>query len=381
MRDVVIVEAVRTPFGKKNGSLKDVRPDDLLAHVLADLVSRAGVDAAAVEDVIVGCVTQIEEQGWNVARLASLIAGFPVTVPATSVNRMCGSGQQSAHFGAQAILAGDMDIVVAAGVESMSRVKMGSDGKDFSPLLTKRFDLVWQGHSAEMMAAKWGLTRQELDEFSFESHQRALNAIRSGFFRKAVLPVSVTADGGESRMFDTDEGPRADTSLARLAELQPAFKEDGVVTAGNSSQISDGAAALLLMSSGKAQELGLRARARIVARTVVGSDPVLMLDGVIPATAKALSRAGLSVRDIDAFEINEAFASVVLAWAKEIGPDMRRVNPNGGAIALGHPLGATGCRLMGALVNELERTGGRFGLQTMCIGHGMATATIIERLD
>ncbi|HEY9867686.1 MAG TPA: thiolase family protein, partial [Candidatus Obscuribacterales bacterium] len=377
MTDVVIVESVRTPFGKKNGSLKDVRPDDLLALVLADLIRRAGVDAAAVEDVIVGCVTQIEEQGWNVARLASLIAGLPVTVPATSVNRMCGSGQQSAHFGAQAILAGDMDIVVAAGVESMSRVKMGSDGKDFSPLLTKRFELVWQGHSAEMMAAKWGLTRQELDEFSFESHQRALNAMRSGFFRKEVLPVAVTTDGGESRMFDTDEGPRADTSLARLAELQPAFKQDGVVTAGNSSQISDGAAALLLMSSSKAQELGLRPRARLVARTVVGSDPVLMLDGVIPATRKALSRAGLSVRDIDVFEINEAFASVVLAWAKEIGPDMGRVNPNGGAIALGHPLGATGCRLMGTLVNELERTGGRFGLQTMCIGHGMATATII----
>ncbi len=381
MREVVIVDAVRTPFGRRSGSLKDVRPDDLLAVVLEELIRRNSVDGAEVEDVIVGCVTQIEEQGWNVARLASLSAGLPVEVPATTVNRMCGSGQQGAHFGAQAILAGDMDVVVAAGVESMSRVKMGSDGKDFSPQLEKKYDLVWQGISAEMMASKWRLSRRQLDEFSLESHHRALNAVRSGLFSKETMPVAVTGDGGETRMFDSDEGPRTDTSIEKLSALAPAFKPDGVITAGNSSQISDGAAALLLMSSTKAKDAGAKPRARMVARTVVGSDPVLMLDGVIPATQKVLARAGLVASDIDVFEINEAFASVVLAWAAEIGPDMTRVNPNGGAIALGHPLGATGCRLMGALVNELERRDARWGLQTMCIGHGMATATVIERLD
>src|SRR5262249_51551264 len=284
---------------RKNGSLKDVRPDDLLAGVLQELVRRNPLDGAPVDDVIVGCVTQIEEQGWNVARLASLAAGLPVQVPATTINRMCGSGQQGAHFAAQAILEGDMEIVVAAGVESMSRVKMGSDGKDFSPALTKKYDLVWQGISAEMMASKWKLSRQELDEFSLESHHRALNAIGSGFFRKEIMPVPVTGDGGELKMFEADEGPRADTSLEKLSALVPAFRQDGVITAGNSSQISDGAAALLLMAKEKAEQLGLKPRARMVARAVVGSDPLLMLDGVIPATRKVLERAGLSASDID----------------------------------------------------------------------------------
>ncbi len=379
MGDVVIVEAVRTPLGRKEGALKDVRPDDLAALVLSELVRRAGIDPAIIEDVILGCVTQVGEQGWNIARLATMIAGLPYEVPAATVNRMCGSGQQAIHFGAQAILAGDMEVVVAGGVESMSRVKMGSDGKDFSERLRKRFEPVWQGTSAEMMAEKWGLSRGDLDAFSLESHHRALKAISDQRFATEIVPVDISTNGAVA-LFTVDEGPRPDTSMEKLAGLKTVFKEDGVVTAGNSSQISDGASAMLLTSSAQAEKLGLKARARIVSRVVVGSDPVLMLDGVIPATRKALARAGLAVKDVDVFEINEAFASVVLAWAKEIGPDMSKVNPNGGAVALGHPLGASGCRLMTTLINELERRGGRYGLQTMCIGHGMATATVIERI-
>lgn len=379
MNEVVIVEAVRTPLGKRDGSLKDVRPDDLAAAVLKEVTGRAGIDCALVDDVVVGCVTQVEEQGWNIGRLAALIAGFPVEVPATTVNRMCGSGQQSIHFASQAILSGDMDVVIAAGVESMSRVKMGSDGKDFSRRLTDRFNLVWQGTSAEMIARKWNLSRMQLDEYSLESHKRALSAGSLGCFEREIVPVSVDGNGGP--VLRKDETPRSDTSLERLAQLKTAFMEDGVVTAGNSSQISDGASAVLLMSKARATELGLRPRARIVSRVVVGSDPILMLDGVIPATRKALARAGLRTDQIDVFEINEAFASMVLAWAKELEPDMSKVNPNGGAIALGHPLGASGCRLMTTLLHELERRDARFGLQTMCIGHGMATATVIERIN
>jgi len=379
MRDVVVVEAVRTPLGKRDGGLKGTRPDDLAALTLEELVRRAGIGSEVVEDVVLGAVTQVDEQGWNIARLATLIAGFPVTVPATTVNRMCGSGQQSIHFAAQAISAGDMDVAIAGGVESMSRVKMGSDGKDFSPRLTERFDLVWQGASAEMMAAKWDLSRGELDEFSLGSHQKALRAIQEDRFARESFSVPVSTNGS-TLMFCTDEGPRPDTSLEKLAQLKPAFKQDGVITAGNSSQISDGAAAVLLMSSDKARELGLRARARILSRVVVGSDPILMLDGVVPATIKALDKARLSVSDIDVFEVNEAFASVVLAWSREIKPHMEKVNPNGGAIALGHPLGASGSRLMATMLHELERRQGRYGLQTMCIAHGMATATVIERL-
>lgn len=378
MTEVVVVDGVRTALGRREGALKDVRPDELAAVVLKELAKRNAIDPATVEDVILGCVTQVEEQGWNIARLATLLADFPFTVPATSINRMCGSGQQAVHFASQAILSGDMDVVIAGGVESMSRVKMGSDGKDFSPLLLEKYKLVWQGTSAEMMAEKWKLSRKELDEFSLNSHHKALEAVKQNKFSPEVVPLKAGTNGAP--MFAVDEGPRADTSLEKLAGLKTVFKEDGVVTAGNSSQISDGAAAMLLASSTKAKQLGLKPRARIVARTVVGSDPILMLDGVIPATRKVLSRAGLTIKDIDLFEINEAFASVVLAWSKELGIDMNRVNPNGGAIALGHPLGASGARIMTSLLNELERRDARYGLQTMCIGHGMATATVIERL-
>lgn len=379
MPDVVVVEAVRTPLGKRDGSFKDIRPDELAACALRELFNRTPVDRALVEDVIVGCVTQVGEQGWNVARLAGLMADLPPEVPATTINRMCGSGQQSVHFACQAILAGDMDVVVAGGVESMSRVKMGSDGKDFSPQLLERYDLVWQGTSAEMMAEKWNLSRQQLDEYSLESHTRALAAIAQRRFERETIQVEAGGNG-ERCVVNQDEGPRADTSLEKLAGLKTVFKEDGVITAGNSSQISDGAACALLMSGSKAKELGLKPRARIVSRVVVGSDPVLMLDGVIPATRKALRRAGLTVADIDVWEINEAFASVVLAWSNEIRPEMTKVNPNGGAIALGHPLGASGTRMLTSMIHELERIDGQYGLQTMCIGHGMATATVVERL-
>lgn len=381
MKDVVIVEAVRTPFGKRDGSLKEVRADDMAALVLNEVTRRANIACELVDDVVLGCVTQIEEQGWNIARLATLNAGFPVTVPATTVNRMCGSGQQSVHFACQSILSGDTDVVIAAGVESMSRVKMGSDGKDFSPRLLEKFNLVWQGTSAELITSKWQLSRQELDEYALASHQKALNAIKAGYFQKELVPVAITNDDGTETIFNQDECPRADTSLEKLAALKPAFKENGLVTAGNSSQISDGASAVLLMSQERAQKLGFKGRAKIKARVVVGSDPITMLDGVIPATQKALKKANLSIEDIDVFEINEAFAAVVLAWAKELRVDLKKVNPNGGAIALGHPLGASGCRLLATLVSELERKDSRYGLQTMCIGHGMATATIIELVN
>lgn len=379
MRDVVIVEAVRSAIGKRSGSLAGMRPDELLGRVLSELMRRSGVDPRLVEDIIVGCVTQVGEQGWNIGRLAGLVAGLPVTVPATSVNRMCGSGQQAVHFASQGIAAGDLELAIAAGVESMSRVKMGSDGSGFSDALLKRFDLIWQGQSAEMLSKRYNLSRTDLDEFSLGSHQKALAAIEAGAFRDEIVPVDVTTNC-QPVYFSQDEGPRADTSLAALGSLKTAFAADGVITAGNSSQISDGASAVLLASADKARELGLKARARIVARTVVGSDPIIMLDGVIPATQKVLERAGLCAKDIDCFEINEAFACVPLAWAKEIKPDMERVNPCGGAIALGHPLGASGARLMGTMLGQLERQDGQFGLQVMCIGHGMSTATIIERL-
>lgn len=380
MREVVIVEALRTPIGRREGSLSRTRPDEVAALAIEALLKRSQVDPSVIEDVVMGCVTQVGEQGWNIARLAALIAGLPVEVPAVTVNRMCGSGQQAIHFASQAILAGDIDSAIAGGVESMSRVKMGSDGKDFSKKLEARFDLVWQGTSAEMMAKKWGLTRNDLDRFSMESHKKALQAISDGRFEREIAPVEIGVNGSASR-FHKDEGPRADTSIEKLNSLKPAFDEKGVVTAGNSSQISDGASVVLLMAHDKAKELGLKPRARILSRVVTGSDPVLMLDGVIPATRKALQKANLQVADIDAFEINEAFACVPLAWSNELKPDMAKVNVNGGAIALGHPLGASGARLMTTLLHELERTNKQFGLQTMCIGHGMATATVIELLN
>jgi len=376
VRDVVIVETVRTPIGRRNGALSAIRADDLLAAVLREVVRRAGIEPALVEDVIAGCVTQTGEQGANVARTGTLLAGFPVEVAATSVNRQCGSSHQAIHFAAQAIASGDEDVVIAAGVESMSRVPLGSDYGEWNPRLMERYQLVHQGVAAEMLVKRYGLTREECDGYSLESHRRAAAATDEGRFRREILALA--GNGGTT--VAVDEGIRRDTSLEKLAALQTAFQPDGVVTAGNSSQISDGAAALLLMSAERANALRLRPRARIMARTVVGSDPVIMFTGVAPAARKVLDRSNLRISDIDVVEISEAFAPVVLAWASEVEPDMARVNPNGGAIALGHPVGASGARLMTTLLHELERRGGRYGLQVVCIGWGMATATVVERL-
>jgi len=384
MREVVIVEGVRTPVGRKNGVLKDIRPDELAALTLRELVKRTGIDPALVEDVILGCVTQSGEQAGDIARVAALTAGFPIEVPGITIDRQCGSSQQAVHFAAQAILAGDMDVVIAGGVESMSRVPMGSNynGADpFSPALRDKFEMIHQGLSAERIAEKYGFSREQVDQFSLESHQKALHAQENGYFEREIIPIEVSLPDGISAVVKEDSGPRKGTSLEALAGLKTSFKEDGVIHAGNSSQISDGAAALLLMSLDKADDLGLKPRFRIHTRTVVGSDPTLMLTGPIPATEKALEKAGLSIDEIDVFEVNEAFAPVALAWLRETGADPKKLNPNGGAIALGHPLGGSGARLMVTMMHELERTGGRYGLQTMCEGHGMANATIIERLD
>jgi acetyl-CoA acyltransferase len=379
MREVVIVEAVRSPVGKREGKLSTILPVHLAARILQALVACAGIDAALVQDVIFGCVTPLGEQGANIARLAVLQAGFPVHIPAVTLNRMCGSSQQAIHFAAQEILSGDMDVVIAGGIEIMSRVPLGSDWPTQWPS-DFPYALVHQGMSAEMMAEKWGLSRSELDRFAFESHVKAAAATRRGDFSREIVPIDVTLPNGTTETLTVDEGIRFEPDLVKMGKLQPAFKSDGVITAGNSSQISDGAAALLLMSADKAAQLGCKPRARLVARVVVGSDPVLMLSGPIPATRQALDRAKLRLDDMAAIEINEAFASVVLAWQKEVQPDPARVNPNGGAIALGHPLGATGAILMTKLLHHLERISGHYGLQTMCIGHGMATATIIERM-
>jgi acetyl-CoA acyltransferase len=378
MSEVFIISAVRTPVGvgKPQGALQPLAPVDLTALVLGEVVRRAGVDPGRVEDVIWGCVTPVGDQGANLARLGVLKAGFPFKVPAVTLNRMCGSSQQAVHFAAQAILAGDMDLVIAGGSEMMSHQSLGADYPAEWPAGFP-YELVHQGVSAEMMAQKWGLGRDELDDFAFQSHSRAMAAIQQGYFETQILPVQ-RPDG---RMVSVDEGVRMPPDRERMRLLKPAFKEDGVVTAGNSSQISDGAAALLLASAEAVGRYNLAPMARVVTRCVVGSDPVLMLDGPIPATRLALKRSGLGLDEIDRIEINEAFATVALAWAKELGvTDLERVNPNGGAIAHGHPLGATGAVLMTKLVYELERSGGRYGLQTMCIGHGQATATLLERL-
>ena len=383
MREAVIVAAVRTPVGKRNGSLSGIRAEELAAKPLAEVVKRAGISPGLVEDVIMGCVTQVGEQAFDIARQAALIAGYPIEVPGTTIDRQCGSSQQAVHFAAQAIISGDMDVVVAAGIENMSRVPMGSNmqGVKLSNALTGNYEIINQGLSAGRIAEKWGITRREMDEFSLNSHEKAVAARKKGHFEKEIMPLEVTHSDGTKTMLKEDEGPRANSSIEKLASLAPAFKEDGTITAGNASQISDGAAAILLMSREKAEELGLKPRFRVLARTVVGSDPTLMLTGPIPATEKVLKKAGLTIEDIDVFEVNEAFASVPIAWLKETGADTSKLNPNGGAIALGHPLGASGARLMTTMIHELERTGSRYGLQTMCEGHGMANATIIERLD
>lgn len=383
MREAVIVEAVRTPIGRRKGMLSNIRAEDLAAMVLKEVVKRAGIEAHLVEDVIMGCVSQVGEQGFCVGRVAALIADYPIHVPGVTIDRQCGSSQQAIHFASQAIISGDMDVVVAAGVEHMTRVPMGSNFKDttFSEALTSRYEIINQGLSAERIAEKWGFSRRQLEEFAFESHRRAIQAQQEGRFKREIMPIEVTLPDGGTTVFDQDEGPRSDTSLEKLAALKPAFKEDGVITAGVSSQISDGAAAVLLMSGEMAKELGVKPRFRVIGRSVVGSDPTLMLTGPIPATEKVLAKTGLKLEDIDVFEVNEAFAPVVLAWLADLGADPAKVNPNGGAIALGHPLGASGARLMTTMMHELERTGGRYGLQTMCEGHGMANATIIERID
>jgi acetyl-CoA acyltransferase len=384
MREVVIVEAVRTPMGRRGGVLSGIHPNDLGAKVLNEVVKRAGIESGQVEDVVFGCVDQVGEQGANVARNVLLTADFPYTVPATSVDRQCGSGQQAVHFAANLIAAGVCDITIGGGVESMSRIPLGVNimqgpGAPFQPALMEKYPLTPQGISAEEIAVKWGIDRKEADEFALESQEKAKAARDEGRFDREILPIDVKLEGLDHTV-KTDEGIR-DSSLEKLATLQPSFRPDGIHHAGNSSQITDGSAAVLLMSREKAEELGKKPRARIVGQAVVGSDPVLMLTGPITATPKVLKHAGLEMKDIDLIEINEAFASVVLAWKRECGPDMAKVNVNGGAIALGHPLGATGARLMTTLLHELERTGGRYGMQLMCCGGGLGTATIIERLD
>lgn len=381
MREVVIVEAVRTPVGKRNGVFRDKHPVHLAAIVLEEVVKRAGVEKQLIEDIVMGCVTPIGEQGYNIGRLAALEAGFPIEVPAVQINRMCGSGQQALHFAAQEIKSGDMDIAIAAGVESMTKVPILSDGNEqtIPPSLHEKYEFVHQGVSAELIAEKYELTREQLDAYAYESHQRALRAQAEGRFIEEMVSVIGLDKDGNDIIVTIDEGPRQDTSLEALAALKPVFKQNGKITAGNASQMSDGAAAVLLMERETAIRLGLRPKAKIVAQTVVGSDPTYMLDGVIPTTKKVLQKANLTMDAIDLIEINEAFASVVLAWQKEIGVSLSKVNVNGGAIALGHPLGATGVKLMTSLVHELERRKGRYGLLTIYIGHGMATATIVER--
>lgn len=390
MSEALIVEAVRTPVGKRNGVLSRVRPDDLLAIAVREVVERAKVDPAMVEDVIAGCVTQVGEQSMNVAREAALIAGLPKEVPGTTVERYCGSGQQAVNFAAQAVKSGAMDIVIGSGVESMSRLPMGSDalaGPDpfgdsvgpISPKLADLYEIIPQGLSANRLALKYGIDREAQDRFSLHSHEKAIAAIDEGRFKSEIVAVEVK-DNGNSAVIDTDEGPRRGSTYEKIASLPPAFEPEGMITAGNSSQISDGAAAVLVMSEAKVKELGLTPRARIVATAAVGTDPTIMLEGPIPATAKVLQKAGMKLDDIDLFEVNEAFATVVLAWLKETGADPEKLNYNGGAIALGHPLGCSGAKLITTCLNELERQNARFGLITMCIGHGMGTGTIIERL-
>jgi acetyl-CoA acyltransferase len=380
-RNAYIVAAARSPVGigkADRGALAPLAPVDLAAHVLNAALERAGIGAGQVEDVILGCVTPIRDQGANIARLALLQAGFPYQVPGVQLNRMCGSGQQAVHFASQAILAGDMDLVLAGGIEMMSHQPLGADYPESWPE-NFPYALVHQGISAEMMAERWELGRDELDDYAFESHRRAAEAIRAGRSPRQIAPVEVTFEDGK-RIVEHDQGVRMEPDREKMSALKPVFKEDGVITAGNSSQISDGAAALLIASEEAIQRHGLKPMARVAARVVIGSDPVLMLDGPIQATRQVLERAGLSLSQIDVVEINEAFASVVLAWAKEFGADLERVNPDGGAIAHGHPLGATGAILMTKLVYELQDRQAHWGLQTMCIGHGMATATIIERI-
>jgi acetyl-CoA acyltransferase len=398
--DALIVDAVRSPIGKRGGTLSTIRGDELAAQVLNRLAARTGVDPAEVEDVQLGCVTQIGEQGWNIGRMVPLVAGWPETVCGTTVDRQCGSSMQTNFNAAAAIWSGQLDLVISAGVEMMSRVPMGSNGGDLSPRLLEQWQIVPQGISAEVIAQEWDLSREDLDAFSFESHQRAIRAIDEGRFEREIVPIELPPDEEPSgsavsgphsatatlvdtrrRVFAVDETPRRDTSPEKLAQLAPAFVPDGKVTAGSSSQIVDGAAAVLVASERKASELGLEPRARFLAFGLAGVDPYRMLHGNPEACRRALAKAGLGWDDIGVIEVNEAFASVVLQFVKDAGLEHRLddVNPNGGGISLGHPLGATGARITATLVNELERRGQRYGVATMCIGFGQALAGVIER--
>ena len=384
MPSAVIVDAVRTPLGRRNGKLAGWHSVDLAAHVLRALVERNDLDPVVVDDVIMGCVSQVGEQTMNIGRNAALGAGFPESVPGTTVDRQCGSSQQALHFAAQGVIAGAYDVAIAAGVENMTRTPMGSSllpGSDpFGSRVVERYPgLVPQGISAELIAERWGLGREALDEYSLRSHQRAARATEEGRFEREIVAVDVTTGDGTESM-TRDEGIRPDSSLERLAALAPAFKPDGVVTAGNSSQITDGAAAVLVASEEAAARLGLRVRARLHAFALAGDDPILMLTAPIPATQKALKRSGLKLEDIGVFEVNEAFAPVPLAWLKDIGADEKKLNPNGGAIALGHPLGGSGARIMTTMLYHMRDKGIRYGLQTMCEGGGQANATIVELL-
>ena len=387
MPNAVIVDAVRTPVGRRGGRLSGWHAVDLAAAPLRALVERNDLDPAVIEDVVMGCTMTVGEQAMNIGRNAVLAAGFPDSVPGTTVDRQCGSAQQAIHFAAQAVISGAMDVVVGAGVESMSRVPIGSTtepgpGEAYGPSVFARYEFIHQGLSAEEIARRWGITRPEMDALALESHRRAARAQDEGRFEREILPLEARGPDGQAvgGILDFDEGVRRDTSLEKLASLSPAFDENGQVTAGSSSQISDGAAAVLITSEERAEALGLRPRARFHTFAVAANDPVIMLTAPIPATRLVLEKAKMALDDIDVIEINEAFASVVLAWERELHPDMTKVNPNGGAIAIGHPTGCSGARIMATLVSELERTGGRYGLQTMCEGGGQANVTIIERL-
>jgi acetyl-CoA acyltransferase len=384
MTDVVIVDAIRTPIGKRNGWLREQHPVKLGAHTIKALLERTGLSPDQVDHVIFGCVSQVSEQTFNIARNVTLQAGLPISVPATSIDFQCGSSQQAVHLAAAMVASGQADIVIAGGVESMTRIPMGSSlsgGQPFTDDLMEEHNLVPQGFASDEIAQKWSISRQEIDDLSYQSHQKAAQATQAGYSRREIAPIEGIDDQGQPFVVEQDQGFRANVDRAKMNDLKTVFAADGITTAGNSSQISDGAAAVLVMTADKAKELGLKPRARIVATVTVGSDPHLMLTGPTAATQKVLKKAGMTIDDIDLFEVNEAFATVVKMWEKDTGADMNKVNVHGGAIALGHPLGGSGARLMTTLVNALEVHDKRYGLQTMCCGGGMATGTIIERLN
>lgn len=385
MSEVVIVDAARTPVGKRNGWLREVHPVKLGAHALKAVMERAGISGEQVDHVVFGCVSQISEQTFNIARNVVLESGLPVEVPATTLDFQCGSSQQAVHIAAAMVASGQADIVIAGGVESMTRVPMGSsmagNGYPFTDNIMEEYNMVNQGIASDEIAQKWGITRDEIDDIGYESHKRAAAATEAGYLQREIAPIQAVDEEGNLFMMAYDQGFRANANREKMNNLNPAFTPQGVTTAGNSSQISDGAAALVIMTADKARALGLKPRARIISTVTVGSDPHLMLTGPVPATRKALEKAGLSIDDIDVFEVNEAFATVVKMWEKELHPDMSKVNIFGGAVALGHPLGGSGARLMTTLLNALDVKDGKYGLQTMCCGGGMATGTIIERIN